>query len=93
VYDEAVHLIAEHKAAGRDIVIVSSSGADVVEPIGAMLGADRVVATRLEIVDDGRGPDDTFELMRERVDALLTQALQLRAAVVHRGKATSARSS
>jgi HAD superfamily hydrolase (TIGR01490 family) len=51
VYDEAVSLIEEHKLAGRDVVIVSTSGAEVVEPIGAMLGADRVVATRLEIVD------------------------------------------
>ncbi len=51
VYDEAVSLIEEHKLAGRDIVIVSTSGTEVVEPIGAMLGADRVVATRLEIVD------------------------------------------
>ena len=51
VYDEAVGLIEEHQAAGRDVVIVSTSGAEVVEPIGAMLGADTVVATRLEIVD------------------------------------------
>jgi hypothetical protein len=32
-------------------VIVSSSGAEVVEPIGEMLGADRVVATRMVTVD------------------------------------------
>jgi HAD superfamily hydrolase (TIGR01490 family) len=51
VYDEAVSLIEEHRLAGRDIVIVSTSGAEVVEPIGEMVGADRVVATRLEIVD------------------------------------------
>jgi HAD superfamily hydrolase (TIGR01490 family) len=51
VYDEAVSLIEEHHLAGRDVVIVSTSGAEVVEPIGEMLGADRVVATRLEIVD------------------------------------------
>ncbi len=51
VYDEAVTLIAEHHAAGRDVIIVSTSGSEVVEPIGAMLGADHVVATRLEIVD------------------------------------------
>ncbi len=42
VYDEAVELIDEHKAAGRDVVIVSSSGEEVVAPIGAMLGADDV---------------------------------------------------
>jgi len=47
VYAEAADLIEEHRAAGREIVIVSSSGAEVVEPIGAMLGADRVVATRM----------------------------------------------
>jgi len=51
VYDEAVSLIEEHHHAGRDVVIVSTSGAEVVEPIGAMLGADRVIATRLEVVD------------------------------------------
>jgi len=53
VFREATALIAEHHAAGRDVVIVSSSGAEVVEPIGAMLGADRVVATRM-VVDAGR---------------------------------------
>jgi HAD superfamily hydrolase (TIGR01490 family) len=51
VYDEAVELIAEHKAAGRDVVIVSSSGEEVVAPIGAMLGADHVVATQMLIAD------------------------------------------
>jgi HAD superfamily hydrolase (TIGR01490 family) len=49
VYEEATALIAEHHAAGRDVVIVSASGAEVVEPIGAMLGADHVVATRMGI--------------------------------------------
>jgi len=53
IYDEAATLIEEHHLAGRDVVIVSSSGAEVVEPIGAMLGADRVVATRM-VVADGR---------------------------------------
>lgn len=53
VYDEAVTLIEEHRDAGRDIVIVSSSGAEVVEPIGQMLGADHVVATRM-VIDDGK---------------------------------------
>jgi HAD superfamily hydrolase (TIGR01490 family) len=51
VYREATALIAGHHAAGRDVVIVSSSGCEVVEPIGAMLGADRVVATRMAIRD------------------------------------------
>jgi HAD superfamily hydrolase (TIGR01490 family) len=51
VYDEAVSLIEEHHLAGRDVVIVSTSGSEVVAPIGEMLGADRVIATRMEIAD------------------------------------------
>ena len=49
VYDEAVNLIEEHHAAGRDVIIVSTSGIEVVGPIGQLLGADHVVATRLEV--------------------------------------------
>ncbi len=51
VYAEAVALFDEHHAAGLDVVIVSSSGEEVVGPIGAMLGADSVVATRMVVVD------------------------------------------
>lgn len=51
VYAEAVALIDEHHAAGRDVVVVSASGSEVVEPIAALLGADRVVATQMEVVD------------------------------------------
>ena len=53
IYDEAAELIEEHRAAGRDVVIVSSSGEEVVEPIGDLLGVDRVVATRM-VVEDGK---------------------------------------
>jgi HAD superfamily hydrolase (TIGR01490 family) len=51
IHEEAVTLIDEHHAAGRDVVIVSSSGAEVVEPIGEMLGADKVIATRMVVAD------------------------------------------
>jgi HAD superfamily hydrolase (TIGR01490 family) len=51
IHTEAVELIAQHHAAGREVVIVSSSGAEVVEPIGAMLGADKVIATRMVVAD------------------------------------------
>ena len=53
VYAEAVALFDEHHAAGRDVVIVSSSGEEVVGPIGEMLGVDHVIATRM-VVEDGR---------------------------------------
>jgi HAD superfamily hydrolase (TIGR01490 family) len=51
VYDEAVELMAMHKTAGRDVVIVSTSGEEVVSPIGELLGADEVVATSMVVVD------------------------------------------
>ena len=57
VYDEAVALMEEHHAAGRDVVIVSSSGEEVVGPIGEMLGVDRVIATRM-VVEDGKYTGD-----------------------------------
>ena len=53
VYAEAVALIEEHHGAGRDVVVVSASGAEIVEPIAAALGADHVIATRMA-VEDGR---------------------------------------
>ena len=51
VYAEAVALIEEHHAADRDVVVVSASGAEVVEPIAAILGADHVIATRMNVLD------------------------------------------
>jgi HAD superfamily hydrolase (TIGR01490 family) len=53
VYREAVALIAEHQSAGRDVVVVSTSGAELVEPIAGLLGADGVIATRM-VEQDGR---------------------------------------
>ena len=77
VYDEAVSLIEEHKLAGRDIVIVSTSGTEVVEPIGAMLGADIVVATRLEVAD-GKYTGDIayYAYAEEKARAILELAEQ-----------------
>lgn len=53
VYAEAAALIAEHRAHGRDVVIVSTTGEEFAGPIGALLGVDRVIATRM-VVQDGR---------------------------------------
>jgi HAD superfamily hydrolase (TIGR01490 family) len=60
VYDEAVALFEQHRAARRDVVIVSSSGEEVVGPIGEMLGVDRVVATRMVVVDGAYTGDIEF---------------------------------
>lgn len=53
VYAEGVALVAEHRLAGRPVVVVSSSGEEVVVPIAEMLGADHVAATRMQ-VSEGR---------------------------------------
>ncbi len=71
VYDEAVSLIAEHQLAGRDVVIVSASGTEVVEPIGALLGADHVVASALEVVDGKyTGEIDHYVYAEEKARAI-----------------------
>jgi HAD superfamily hydrolase (TIGR01490 family) len=49
VYAQARDLLAEHDAAGHDVVIVSSSGQEMVAPIGALLGVTRVIATRMQV--------------------------------------------
>jgi HAD superfamily hydrolase (TIGR01490 family) len=51
VYEEALDLIRAHHELGRDVVIVSASAREVVEPIAALLGADEVIATQMEVVD------------------------------------------
>jgi len=51
VYAEAASLIVEHQAAGRDVVLVSASGDEIVRPIGELLGVADVIATRMSIVD------------------------------------------
>ena len=51
IYQEALDLIALHRALGRKVFIVSSSPEEVVRPLAERLGADDVIATRAEIVD------------------------------------------
>lgn len=51
IYSEARELISFHKEAGHDVIIVSASATDLVEPIAKKLGADSVIATELEVVD------------------------------------------
>ena len=51
IYVEADELIAHHRSSGREVIIISSSGTEVVEPIGDRLGVDLAVGTQMEIVD------------------------------------------
>jgi HAD superfamily hydrolase (TIGR01490 family) len=51
VYAEAAELIAEHRAQGHDVVLVSASGEEMVAPIAALVGATQSVGTRMAVVD------------------------------------------
>ena len=46
IYDEALELIEEHRAAGRKVFIVSASPEEIVAPLGEFLGVDAAIATR-----------------------------------------------
>lgn len=54
IYAEAADLIAEHKAAGRIVAIVSASPEEIVAPLGEFLGVDRALGTRARIDDEGK---------------------------------------
>ena len=77
VYDEAVSLIEDHHLAGRDVIIVSASGAEMVDPIGELLGVDAVIATRMAIAD-GRytGQIDFYAYAENKATAMRELAEQ-----------------
>ena len=54
VYDEALELIREHRAAGRRVFIISASPEEIVAPLAQYLGVDEAIASRAELDDDGR---------------------------------------
>ncbi|HEX2051453.1 MAG TPA: HAD family hydrolase [Actinomycetota bacterium] len=51
IYAEALELMHDHRQAGRLICIVSSSPAEIVEPLARMLRVDRCIATTSVVVD------------------------------------------
>ena len=53
VFAEAANLIADHRLCGRDVVVVSASGEEIVAPIARALGATHAMATRM-VVEDGK---------------------------------------
>jgi HAD superfamily hydrolase (TIGR01490 family) len=78
IYSEAAALIAEHKAAGRDVVIVSTSGSEVVEPIAEMLGADLAIGTRMAVDDEGRysGEIEFYAYAENKAKAIIELAAE-----------------
>jgi HAD superfamily hydrolase (TIGR01490 family) len=78
VYDEAVSLIEDHHLAGRDVIIVSASGSEMVEPIGEMLGVDAVIASRLAIADGRYTGTIDFYAYAENKAAAIQELAELR---------------
>src|SRR5436190_1593617 len=77
IYAEALELIDEHHQAGRKTVIVSSSPAETVEPIGEYLGVDEVIATRARIDAAGRytGELEFYAYAGYKADAIREMAV------------------
>ncbi|GAA2396463.1 HAD-IB family hydrolase [Mycolicibacterium llatzerense] len=71
VFAEAANLIADHKLCGRDVVVVSASGEEIVAPIARELGADHSMATRM-VVEDGKytGGVDFYCFAEGKVQAI-----------------------
>jgi HAD superfamily hydrolase (TIGR01490 family) len=76
VFAEALDLFEEHHTAGRKVVIVSSSPAEVVNPLGSYLGADEVIATRARIDDAGAytGELEFYAYGQHKADAIIEYA-------------------
>lgn len=75
IYAEARELITFHQSAGHDVIIISASASQLVEPIAKELGIDKVVATELEVVD-GRftGGVDFYCKGPAKADAIMAMA-------------------
>ena len=73
VYEEALELFDAHHAAGRAVVLVSSSGEEVVGPIGDMLGVDHVIATRMVVADGAYTGEVEFYAYGENKAVAITE--------------------
>ncbi len=60
VYQEALALIRRHQENGREVVIVSASGAELVAPIAELLGAEHWIASQMEIKEGTFTGEITF---------------------------------
>lgn len=54
VFDEALELMAHHRAEGRLVFLVSASPTEIVEPLARHLGVDEAIASQAELDEHGR---------------------------------------
>jgi HAD superfamily hydrolase (TIGR01490 family) len=76
IYEEALELFEDHRRAGRDLYLVSSSGVEVVKPLAEYLGVPHVIATRAGIDDDGNydGTLDFYCYAEHKATAIRAEA-------------------
>jgi HAD superfamily hydrolase (TIGR01490 family) len=79
IYAEALELIAQHRAAGRVVVIVSASPQEIVSPLARYLGVDRAIASRAKLDAQGRysGEMDYDAFGPAKADAMRQMAGEL----------------
>ena len=79
IYAEALDLIEHHRAAGRLVFIVSASPEEIVLPLGEFLHADRAIASRARIDEEGRytGELELYAYGEGKAEAMRALATEL----------------
>jgi HAD superfamily hydrolase (TIGR01490 family) len=77
VYDEALDLIQEHRAAGRRVYLISASPEEIVAPLAHYLGVDEAIASRAKLDDQGRytGEVDFYSYGPYKAEAIIEAAM------------------
>jgi HAD superfamily hydrolase (TIGR01490 family) len=84
VFAEAAEMIADHKLCGRDVVVVSASGEEIVAPIARALGATHAMATRMVVADGKYTGEIAFYCYGEgKVEAIRALAARENYALEH----------
>lgn len=78
VYEEALTLMRRHQSNGRDVIIVSASGAELVAPIAQMLGADHWIASQMAVEDGKYTGEITFYAYGENKAGAIRELAQAR---------------
>lgn len=78
IFEEAIELIREHRAAGDLVVIVSASPEEIVAPLAAYLGAHVAIATRAKVDAEGRysGELELYAYGPHKADAMRSLATE-----------------
>ena len=76
IFEEALALIEEHRAAGRRVFIVSSSAEEIVKPLAEYLGVPNVIATRAKVDENGlyTGELEFYAYAEGKREAILAEA-------------------